>query len=436
MTLREMIAKKNSLTEEAKAYIADGKIAEAEAKKAEIENMNKSIELLATIEDEASKNLFEDKGEKVAAPIKNKKPEYNIDVFMNIFQNTIAPDKYPLTEESRIVKNAFAEDPSIVATQDAAPNGASIALPKDVQNQIIEIRKSFPNLENLVTVERVNYTSGSRIVELNSALAPFPAVDEGDVFPDAPKPGFKKVEYAVKKYGDILKFTYEMTQDAPQVLAYVKKWFAKRGVATRNAMILNALNTAYSSPKAITGIDDLKDVINTEIPVAEALDISIVTNQDGFNFLDKLKNAKTDEYVLQTDPTQATKGKLLFGKHPIMVLDNSILKTELTYTITDDVAINTSATYYTKSGSVYTKVATPKLSDIATYYEVTATKAPIFIGDLKEVVRVFDREQGTIDFNDRGGSYWDYDTIGMKGRERLDVQVVDATAAVKGLITL
>lgn len=435
MTLREMIAKKNKLADDARALIAENKVVEAEAKKVEVENLNKSIELLVAIDDEAEKNVFENKEEKVA-PVNAKKPEYNIDVFMNIFQNTIAPEKYPLTEESKVVKNAFSEDASIVATQDAAPNGASIALPKDVQNQIIEVRKSLPNLENMVSVERVGYVSGSRIVELNSALAPFPSVDEGNIFPDAPKPGFKKVEYAVKKYGDILKFTYEMTQDAPQVLDYVKRWFAKRGVATRNALILNALNTAYASPKAVDHVDDLKDIINMDIPVAEALNISIVTNQSGFNFLDKLKNTITGEYVLQADPTQATKGKLLFGKHPILVLDNSVMKNELTYTKTADVAIDTTATYYTKTGTVYTVVATPKLADILTYYELTKTEAPIFVGDLKEVIRVFDREQGTIDFNDRGGSYWDYDTIGMKGRERLDVQVVDATAAVKGLMTV
>ena len=435
MTIREMIEKKNKLANEARTLIAENKIEEAEAKKVEVENLNKSIELLVAVEDEYGKNVIEN-NEPVAAPVKAQQPTYNIDVFMNIFQNTIAPDKYPLTEESKIVKNAFSEDASTVATQDAAPNGASIALPKDVQTQIIEVRKSFPNLENVVSVERVGYVSGSRIVELNSALAPFPSVDEGDIFPDAPKPGFKKVEYSVKKYGDILKFTYEMTQDAPQVLDYVKRWFAKRGVATRNSLILNALNAAYANPKAVDHMDDLKDIINTQIPVAEALNISIVTNQSGFNFLDKLKNTVTGEYVLQVDPTQATKGKLLFGKHPILVLDNSVMKNELTYTLTDDVALNADATYYTKSGNVYTVVASPKLADIGTYYELTKTEAPIFVGDLKEVIRVFDREQGTIDFNDRGGSYWDYDTIGMKGRERLDVQVVDATAAVKGLITL
>lgn len=434
MTLREMIEKKNKLANEARALIADGKVAEAEAKKAEVENLNKSIELTVSLDEEALKNNVVE--EKNVAPVIPKKASYDADVFVNLFQNKIAPDKYPLTDEAKSFKNAFVEDPGTVATQDAGPNGASIALPSDIQNQILEVRKSLPSLENLVTVERVNYTSGSRIVELNSELAPFPSVDEGNVFPDAPKPEFKKVEYAVKKYGDILKFTYEMTQDAPQVLAYVKRWFARRGVATRNSLILNALNAAYTSPVAVDSVDDFKDIINTQIPVAEALSIAVVTNQDGFNFLDKLKNTTTDEYILQPDPMQSTKGKLLFGKHPILVLDNAVLKNELTYTLTDDVAINASATYFTKSGSVYTKVASPLLANIATYYEITKTEAPIFIGDLAETVRVFDREVGTIDFNGNGAGLWDYDMIGMKGRERLDVQVVDATATVKGLITL
>lgn len=434
MTLREMIEKKNKLANEARALIADGKVTEAEAKKAEVENLNKSIELTVSLDEEALKNNVVE--EKNVAPVIPKKASYDADVFVNLFQNKIAPDKYPLTDEAKSFKNAFVEDPGTVATQDAGPNGASIALPSDIQNQILEVRKSLPSLENLVTVERVNYTSGSRIVELNSELAPFPSVDEGNVFPDAPKPEFKKVEYAVKKYGDILKFTYEMTQDAPQVLAYVKRWFARRGVATRNSLILNALNAAYTSPVAVDSVDDFKDIINTQIPVAEALSIAVVTNQDGFNFLDKLKNTTTDEYILQPDPMQSTKGKLLFGKHPILVLDNAVLKNELTYTLTDDVAINASATYFTKSGSVYTVVASPKLADIATYYEITKTEAPIFIGDLAETVRVFDREVGTIDFNGNGAGLWDYDMIGMKGRERLDVQVVDATATVKGLITL
>lgn len=391
MKLRELIAKKNALAAEALALVKEGKNDEAESKKLEIENLNKSIELLVAIEDEAEKNPIEND----AKPTVAKKAEYNADVFINLFQNGINPTRYQLTEEATVIKNAFTEDANTVATQDAAPSGASIALPVDVQNEIIEIRKSFPNLENLVTTERVGYVSGSRIVELNSALSPFPSVDEGEIFPDAPKPGFKKVKYDVKKYGDILKFTYEMVQDAPQVLSYVKRWFAKRGVATRNALILAALDAEYATPKEISDIDGFKDVINVEIPVAEALSISIVTNQDGFNALDKMKDIDGN-YILEKDPTLKTKGKLLFGKHPILILDNAILPTRV---------------------------------------DGENKHAPVYIGDLNEAVRVFDREQGTIDFNDQGTT-WNADIIQMKGRERLDVKVVDPTAVVKAEITL
>lgn len=392
MNLRELIAKKNTLAKEALSLVNDGKHEDAEAKKVEIENLNKSIELLVAIEDEAEKNNIENE----AKPAVKVKAEYNSDIFVNMFQNMINPDRYELTKEAQSVKNAFSEKGHVVATQDAAPNGASIALPKDVQTNIIEVRKTFPNLENLVTTEKVNYLSGSRIVEMNSALAPFPSVDEGNVFPNAPKPGFKKIEYKVDKYGDILRFTYEMIQDAPQVLSYVKRWFARRGVATRNSLILAALDAEYTTPKAIVDIDDLKDVINVEIPVAGALSISVVTNQDGFNALDKMKDVD-GKYILQPDPTLATRGKMLFGKYPILVLDN--------------------ATLPTREG------------------DADALHAPIFIGDLKETVRLFDREQGTIDFNDKGTG-WDSDIVGMKGRERLDVKVVDPTATVKGEITL
>lgn len=49
----------------------------------------------------------------------------------------------------------------------------------------------------------------------------------------------------------------------------------------------------------------------------------------------------------------------------------SYVKQEAVYTLTTDVAIDPNKTYYTKSGDVYTPVAEPDVSDIATYYELT-----------------------------------------------------------------
>lgn len=46
--------------------------------------------------------------------------------------------------------------------------------------------------------------------------------------------------------------------------------------------------------------------------------------------------------------------------------------TATAYALTEDTALVTGKTYYTKSGDTYTKVASPNVSNIATYYEVTA----------------------------------------------------------------
>ena len=46
-------------------------------------------------------------------------------------------------------------------------------------------------------------------------------------------------------------------------------------------------------------------------------------------------------------------------------------KTAAAYALTEDVALVSGKTYYTKSGDVYTAVASPSLANIATYYERT-----------------------------------------------------------------
>lgn len=49
------------------------------------------------------------------------------------------------------------------------------------------------------------------------------------------------------------------------------------------------------------------------------------------------------------------------------------VKREAVYTLTTDVAIDSTKTYYTKNSNTYTAVAEPDVADIATYYELTTT---------------------------------------------------------------
>jgi HK97 family phage major capsid protein len=218
------------------------------------------------------------------------------------------------------------------------------------------------------------------------------------------EPKFKQVNYKIKKKGGILKITAELFEDtAANIMAYINKWIAKKTKATRNAMILKVLNTVTAGKEVVvSNIDSLKDIFNEKLDPAIAATSIVVTNQSGFNYLDKLKDSDGN-YILQKDPTQKTKGKLLFGEYQIVKLSKKTL------------------------------ASTPILdTDGKT---VKGYKHPIYCGDLKEAITLFDRNVLTIDLNDKGTGLWDKDMTGVKVRDRFDVQPVDEEAVIKGEIT-
>ena len=186
-------------------------------------------------------------------------------------------------------------------------------------------------------------------------------------------------------------------------MAYINKWIAKKTKATRNAMILKVMNEMTAGKEiAVSNLDSLKDIFNVELDPAIAEGAMVITNQSGFNFLDKLKDEQGN-YILQKDPTQKTKGKLLFGEYPVKKMSKKVLK---------------STPIYGDDGQT-----------------VTGYKHPIFCGDLKEAITLFDRNVLTIDMNDKAAGLWEKDMTGLKVRDRFDVQPVDKDAIRKGEIT-
>lgn len=91
-------------------------------------------------------------------------------------------------------------------------------------------------------MEHVNTLSGSRVIELEADATPWDTVDEAKMFPEAGTPQMAQVEYKIKKFGGILKLTYELLQDsAENVMGYLKKYIAKKTRATRNAAIIKKI---------------------------------------------------------------------------------------------------------------------------------------------------------------------------------------------------
>lgn len=50
---------------------------------------------------------------------------------------------------------------------------------------------------------------------------------------------------------------------------------------------------------------------------------------------------------------------------------------------------------------------------------------PLYFGDFKEAITIFDREALFIEFSEQALDLWGKDLVGMKVRERLDVKAVD-----------
>nr|DAM85350.1 MAG TPA: major capsid protein [Caudoviricetes sp.] len=352
----------------------ENKLEDAKKSKDELIQLQNKLDILYDLENVENSNIENNIKEK--EPIHSEKiTEEN--AFINAVKNTALNKPIP-SEVLNALKTS--EDEGVV-------------IPHDISTKVRELRRETQSLETLVNIEQVQRIEGSRVVEKNADTVGFEAVDEEAQFPDMPKPEFVKISYKLKKLGGILKATKEFYQATfSSIKGYIIKWIAKKGITTRNNLILKAMDDKKDGSKVtITNIDSLKDIINTKLDPAILNGTKIITNQDGFHWLDKLKD-ENGRYILQPDITQKSK-YLLFGQYPVIVFSNKQIKTN-------------------------------------------ANKAPFYIGNLKEFITLFDYEKLFIEMSSEAGDLWDKDMIGIKVRERLDVQVIDENALVKGEVDI
>lgn len=343
-----------------------------------LEEAKKSKEQLITLQDKLNLLYDLNDDETIKSNIANKEPIKNNqyisedEAFITAIKNTALKKEIP-TNILNALKTSEEE---------------GMLVPQDISTKVRELRRETQSLEQLVNIEKVDRTEGSRVIEKNIDIVGFEAVDEEAVFSDMADPEFVKITYKLKKFGGILKSTKEFYQSTfSSIKGYIINWIAKKGITTRNNLILKTIDDKIDSSKiTITDIDGLKDIINIKLDPAILNGTQIITNQSGFNWLDKLKDDR-GRYVLQQDITQKF-DYLLFGKYPVIVFSDKQIKNNV-------------------------------------------NNAPFYIGNLKEFITLFDYEQLSIEMSMEAGDLWGKDMIGIKVRERLDVQVIDENALIK-----
>lgn len=395
--LKKINDKKNAI----RSLQGEGKTKEMRDAMAELRDMQEQFNILMELDDDDEDGIKDavgsgkakgiDEGDGIVEPKKKYAKKDIARAFVNRIVYGLRKTAMP-KEDAEIMNMMTEADPK----EDGESDGG-FTVPQDIQTDIIELRRTENDLEQYVNVEPVQTLSGSRVIEIDADSTPWSDVDEGVEFPEEETPKFKQISYKVKKKGGILKTTRELLKDtAVNILAYLNKWIAKKSRATRNAAILKKLNEITAGKEIVVAtIDDFKDVFNVKLDASIAQSSIVLTNQSGFNYLDKLKD-KDGNYIIQPDVTDKTK-RLLFGVYPIHVVSNKTLK-------------NTTG--------------------------VGNEKYPVYMGDLKEAITLFDREKITVELSTEAGDLWAKDLTGIKVRDRFDVQAVDESAVIKGEITV
>lgn len=197
---------------------------------------------------------------------------------------------------------------------------AGVVLPKEVVTPIFEAKTDKNDLSQYVTMKTVSAPSGAYPVSLRNdgVLATkeeLAEIADADVV-------LKGVDYKLATRAGKIYLSDEIASDtAINVVDEVKGQLQQLVANTRAHNILGLLADGKSFQTAnAASIDDLKAIKNKQL--APELTPMVITNQDGFNYLDTQKDSD-GRYLLQPDLT-APAGKSLFG-FPIVVKSNKLL---------------------------------------------------------------------------------------------------------------
>lgn len=393
--LKELLDKINSKKAEVTDLAENGKLDEAEKAKAELVDLQKQFDILKDVLPEEQSVTPENKTvepERITEPVSVPK---NVHVVQTKNHDAIH-------EFANAARHLFMNVDKTSNEGTGADGG--YVVPQDIQTLINKFKEAEFDLTKFADTENVTTNSGRRTYQTRAQLTGFTQVGEGAKIAQVDGPQFSILEYNIKKYAGFLPVTNELLNDSDQnITNVITQWIAKQDVATRNSIILAILKQI--TPTAITGYKDIKKAVNVTLGSKYAGSVAIYTNDDGLNYLDTEFVDKNDRSLVT--PDLQTPMQMVFAaggqKLPIRVIPNEILTTDTTTT---------------KGSSII----------------------PVFIGDLKEAAKLFDRQKVTITNSNVAvaGNFnaFDQDMTLFRAIDRLDAVQKDAAAMVYGQITV
>lgn len=371
--LRELLNNINAKKEEVKNLAKENKIEEAKAAKKELIDLQAKFDVLYDLEDEAEEKI-KDKIEtgEVKEVTNNKKDSTK--------------------EFANAARNGFKINNSM---SEGTPADGGYTVPEDILTRINTYKESKKSLKDLVDVEKVTTNKGQRTFKKRSQQTGFVKVGEKGKIGAKATPQFERITYEIEKYAGYFPVTNELLSDSDaNITKTLIEWIGDESRITANKLILEQIETL--SEVKLAGIDDIKKALNVTLGQAFKATSKIITNDDGLQYLDTLKD--TDgRYLLQPNPANPMEMRLCAGATaiPIEVVPN------------DDMPTKTN-------------------------------KIPVIIGDLKEGIKFWDRQLMNIKTSDVAVigdlNAYEEDLTLFRAIEREDVTLKDKKAIVRGYI--
>ena len=381
--MRELLAKIESKQALVKGY-TDGENKDLEKAKEILDEIEKLQE-----EYQVEKRLFEN--EKKVAKLNEEDIE---EIEKNIADKK--EDNKETKDESSIEK--FAKEIKNIAKglNEGTPADGGYTVPEDISTLVEKRREAKASLIDLVSVEIVSTNKGSRTFKKRSQQTGFTKVGEGGKITKSSTPQFERMAFEISKYAGYLPITNELLEDTDtNIVNTIVEWLGDESRVTRNKIILELIKT--QSEQELNGLDDIKKTLNVTLGSAFKSTSVIVTNDDGLQYLDTLKDNEGN-YILQPNPAEPMQLRLCAGATtvPVRVIPNEDLPTN-------------------------------------------SNKIPFIIGDLKEGIRFFDRKRLTLNTSNVAAigelNAFEEDLTLFRGIEREDCKIRDNKAFVNGYIS-
>lgn len=361
-----------------------------------VENLNEKLNVAMLDDSVTAEELQAIKNERDTAKMKRDmfKEQYT-EARANEVVNMSEEDKKPLTKNEEEVKAGFVKDfKNLVrgryqnlldSKTDHSGSDAGLTIPQDIQTAIHTLVRQYDSLQEYVNVENVSTLTGSRVYEKWTDITGLANIDdEAGKIADIDDPKLSLIKYTIKRYAGISTVTNSLLADsAENILAWLSGWIAKKVVVTRNKAILEAIATLPTKP-TLTKWDDIID-LQAKVDPAIKQTSFFLTNTSGFTALKKVKNAFGD-YLMERDVK--------------------------------------SPTGYSIAGFAVKEVADRWLAN------ASGGAMPLYFGDLKQAVTLFDRQQMSLLSTNIGGGAFETDTTKVRVIDRFDVVATDTEAFV------